>query len=347
MAVTPVGVAVIGCGLIGSRRARTAAEHPLTRLCAVFDTDAARAAAIAAEHGAVATATWQQAVSTDRVQAVVVATPNAFLVPIATEALRLGRHVLIEKPMGRSLAEAELLAAAAARAGAVLKIGFNHRYHPAVARAHELFTAGAIGELIQLRARYGHGSRPGCEREWRADPELAGGGELLDQGVHVIDLFHWFAGPVQRIHAELQTAVWDVAPLEDNAFALLRFASGAVGQLHVSMTQWKNLFSLEVHGTDGALVVEGLGGSYGVETLTRVRRNRAGGVPAMESVRYEGPDPSWELEWQDFAGAMTGGVLRHGNPAHGLAVTRTVEEIYRAARAAADNAAPRALVDAQ
>ena len=330
MAVAPVGVAVIGCGLIGARRARSAGAHAETALRVVYDTDAARAGAVAAEHNAAVAASWQEAVARADVAAVVVCTPNAFLVPIALEALRLGRHVLIEKPMGRSLAEAEALAAAA-RGGTVLKIGFNHRYHPAVAHAHDLFAAGAIGELIQLRARYGHGSRPGCEREWRADPDLAGGGELLDQGVHVLDLFHWFGGAVERVQAEVQTAVWRIAPLEDNAFALLRFTSGAVGQLHVSMTQWKNLFSLEVHGTTGALIVEGLGGSYGVETLTVVRRNEAGGVPAVETVRYEGPDASWEHEWADFAAAVGGAPLSGGSAQDGLTVMATVEALYRAA----------------
>ena len=329
MAVT--GVAVIGCGLIGARRARTAAAHPASALRVVFDTDRERAAQVAAEHDAAVADSWQDAVRHTGVDAVAVCTPNAFLVPIALEALRGGRHVLIEKPMGRNAAEAELLAHAWQQSGRVLKVGFNHRYHPAIARAHELFLAGEIGELIQLRARYGHGSRPGCEREWRANAQLAGGGELLDQGVHILDLFHWFAGAVVRVHAEVQTAVWPIAPLEDNAFALLRFASGAVGQLHVSMTQWKNLFSLEVHGRAGTLLVEGLGGSYGVETLTVMRRNQLGGVPAIETTRFEEPDTSWEREWSDFVTAIAGGALMYGTPLDGLTVMRTVEAIYRAA----------------
>jgi predicted dehydrogenase len=332
MAVT--GVAVIGCGLIGARRARTASTHDATQLRTVFDTDRERAAQVAAEHGAAVANNWQDAVLRADVGAVVVCTPNAFLVPIAIEALRRGRHVLIEKPMGRNAAEAQALVQAWRQSSRVLKIGFNLRYHPAIARAHELFRAGAIGDLIQLRARYGHGSRPGCEHEWRADPQLAGGGELLDQGVHVIDLFHWFGGAMEHVHAEVQTAAWQIAPLEDNAFALMRFASGAVGQLHVSMSQWKNLFSLEVHGTDGALVVEGLGGSYGTETLHVVQRNRGGGAPATETTLFDGPDSSWALEWHDFAGALAGAELMHGTPADGFAAMRTVEEIYRAARVA-------------
>jgi predicted dehydrogenase len=331
--VNPVGVAVIGCGLIGTRRAATAAADPRTTLRLVVDRDESRARTLAAEHGAEAAADWRAALQREDIGAVVVCTPNALLAPIAGAALESGRHVLIEKPMGRNVAEAQRIAAAAAAAGRVLKIGFNHRYHPAIERAGELLRAGEVGRLIQLRARYGHGSRPGCEHEWRGDRELAGGGELLDQGVHVVDLFHWLAGTPLRVHAEVQTAVWPLGPLEDNAFALMRFADGVVGQLHVSMTQWKNLFSLEVHGERGALLVEGLGGSYGTEQLTVVRRNLAGGVPQLDTVTFDGPDMSWQAEWTDFAAALEGAPLRHGTPGEGMAVMRTVGAIYEAAGA--------------
>jgi predicted dehydrogenase len=329
--MSEVGVAVIGCGLIGERRAAAAAAGPGTVLRLVVDTDADRAQRTAACHGADAGTEWQQALSREDVGAVVVCTPNALLVPIATAALAAGRHTLIEKPMGRNVAEAGQLAAAANASTAVLKIGFNHRYHPGIARAAAVLASGEIGRLIQLRARYGHGSRPGCEQEWRGNAELAGGGELLDQGVHIIDLFQWLAGPAIRVHAELQQSVWPLGPLEDNAFALMRFDDGVVGQMHVSMTQWKNLFSLEVHGDRGAVTVQGLGGSYGPERLTVVRRNMAGGVPDLETTVFEGPDLSWAEEWLDFVAAMGGAPLRHGRPEEGLLVMQTVAALYEAA----------------
>jgi predicted dehydrogenase len=335
MAVTPVGVAVVGCGLIGRRRAAAAAADERTRLGVVVDIDEARAAALGTRLGADHGPDWRAALERDDIGALVVCTPNALLVPIAAAALQAGRSVLIEKPMGRSLGEARQLAAVAAAAPGVLKIGFNHRYHPAVARARELFEADEIGGLVNMRARYGHGSRPGCEREWRGDPRVAGGGELLDQGVHVLDLFHWFAGPPIRVQAELQTAVWPLGPLEDNAFALLRFAGGVVGQLHVSMTQWRNLFSLEIHGSRGALLAEGLGGSYGPERLTVIRRALQGGVPDVESVTFDGPDTSWQEEWSDFAAALHGRGLRHGTVADGLLAMATLEAAYAAAAAGA------------
>src|SRR5690606_1168434 len=219
----------------------------------------------------------------------VVATPNGYLREIGCAALRSGKHVLLEKPMGRNLAEALSLAEAARESGRILKIGFNHRYHPGLARAMELVRAGEIGRVVTIRARYGHGSRPGCETEWRADPELAGGGELTDQGVHIADLIHGVAGLPERAVAFLQTAVWRIEPLEDNAHGLFRFADGAVAQLHVSMTQWRNLFSFEVYGETGSAAVEGLGGSYGPERFTLARRNLRGGVPEIEEEVFDGP----------------------------------------------------------
>jgi predicted dehydrogenase len=327
------GIAVIGCGLIGARRAGTAQAHERTELRVVVDADASRADAVAREHGVESALDWHTALERDDVDAIVVCTPNALLVPIAQAALEARRHVLIEKPMGRNAAEARALGLTAAASPRVLKIGFNHRYHPAVARAHELFRGGAIGRLIQMRARYGHGSRPGCENEWRADAQLAGGGELLDQGVHVVDLMQWFAGIPVRVQAELQTAVWPLAPLEDNAFGLLRFADDVIAQLHVSMTQWKNLFSFEVHGELGALVIDGLGGSYGMETLTVVQRNRGGGAPELSREQFDGVDPSWMLEWNDFVQAMDGGPLQHGSWQEGIAVMDTIAALYAAGRA--------------
>lgn len=329
-----LGVAVIGCGLIGTRRARAAAAHAGTRLCAVVDPDRARADAVAGS-ACRAVADWRHAVQLDDVDIVVVSTPNGQLAEIVTGALEAGRHVLMEKPMGRNLAEAQRMADAAAAAGRVLQVGFNHRHHPAVRRAAELIRDGAIGRLITLRGRYGHGGRPGLENEWRSDPAQAGGGELLDQGVHLIDLMQWFAGPPHEVFGVLQTAVWPIAPLEDNAYCVLRFPDGAVAQLHVSMTQWKNLFSLEVHGELGSVAVEGLGGSYGVERLVHTVRALQGGAPDVFEERFEGEDESWTREWDAFVSAVCTGTAGEAGPADGVAAMRTLDALYTSARTSA------------
>jgi predicted dehydrogenase len=328
-----LGVAIVGCGRIGRRRAEVAAADERTAVRAVVDTDATASAALASETGAAAAAEWEAAVAAPDVDVVVVATPNAYLVPVAEAALAAGRHVLLEKPMGRSLEEAERLAAAAAGSDRVLKIGFNHRYHPGLAELLRVVASGQLGPLVHVLARYGHGGRPGLEREWRGDPELAGGGHLLDQGVHVADLIHAVAGLPAEAVAFLRTAVWPIAPLEDNAYAMYRYADGLVAQLQVSMTQWKNRFSFEVVGELGAVAVEGLGGSYGDERLVLTRRRLQGGAPEMAERAYPGPDGSWVVEWDDFVGAVVDGrSLRHGSPAEGLAAMRMIDALYRSHR---------------
>jgi predicted dehydrogenase len=326
-----LGVSVVGCGLIGSRRARVAAQHPRTRLTAVADVNEAVAQEAAAGRCDVVS-DWRSAVLRDDTDIVIVATPNGLLAEVVITALAAGKHVLMEKPMGRDLGEARRIAGAAAAAGRVLCIGLNHRQHPAVRRAVELVREGGIGRLINLRGRYGHGGRPGLEREWRSDPALAGGGELLDQGIHMIDLFIQFAGMPRDVFGIVQTAVWQIQPLEDNAYALLRFEDGVVGQLHASMTQWKNLFSLEVHGEAGAVQVEGLGGSYGTERLIHVERAFQGGAPQLREERYEVSDMSWADEWEAFLRTVDGG---NGcgcvGPADALQAMRVVDAIYRSA----------------
>ena len=328
-----LGVGVVGCGAIGRRRADEAARHPRTRVVAVADVLPAVAAEVASAHGARAAGDWREVVVAADVDVVCVATPNGFLAEIACAALVARKHVLVEKPMGRTIEEARAIAEAARRAERQVKVGFNHRYHPAIARAHAELTAGTIGAPINARARYGHGGRPGYEREWRGDAELAGGGELTDQGVHVADLLHWFLGVPHDVYAVTQTAVWPLGALEDNGFAILRYTGGQVAAFHTSWTQWKNLFSLEVFGEAGSLVVEGLGRSYGEESLTIAHRAPEGGAPGTERIVYDGLDTSWRDEWEDFVAGLLDGRRYLGDAADGLVAMETLAALYRSARA--------------
>jgi predicted dehydrogenase len=328
----PLRVAVVGAGLIGRRRALEAKVHPESRCVVVVDPDSDRAAEVAGATGATPAGDWHDVMGRSDIDAVVVATPNGLLEQIAVAGLAAGKHVLVEKPMGRNLAEAERMREAARRAGRVLKVGFNHRYHPAIAEARRRVDAGEIGALINARCRYGHGGRPGYEKEWRGNRAMAGGGELTDQGVHVADLLHWFMGVPLTAYGVTQSAVWPLGDLEDNGFGLFRYPSGSVAIFHTSWTQWKNLFSLEVFGSLGAVIVEGLGRSYGIETLTVVRRKPEGGVPDMETLRYEGEDESWRLEWADFVGASRHGRRMLGTADDGVAAMRMLDALYRSAQ---------------
>ena len=304
-------VAIVGCGLIGTRRARVVRASPRDELVAVVDVDESRAHRLAGEMGCRAATDWREVVGAEEVEAVVVSTPNKFLMPITVAVLEHHKHVLCEKPLGRSSCEAQQMVAAARTHHVILKTGFNHRHHPAIARAHELCSSGAIGKLLFIRSVYGHGGRPGYEREWRADPEIAGGGDLLDQGIHVIDLCRWFLGDIAQVSGFTPTYFWGadkMSAVEDNAFALLQMRDGRSAAMHTSWTQWKNRFSFEIFGRDGYISVDGLGGSYGVERLTLGTRRPESGPPYEEQLEFNATrDESWSTEWEEFTTAIREG----------------------------------------
>ena len=301
MSVLRVGI--VGAEKIGAKRAREVARAQDSRLVAVVDSDAARARALAGEYACRSGTDWEALVSSREVDAVIVATTHRWLARVSLGALESHKHVLCEKPLARNAVEAQPVVAASARNGAQLMTGFNHRFHASLEMAHQMFERDEIGRPLWIRCRYGHGGRPGYEREWRARPEESGGGELLDQGVHALDLFRWFLGDFDEISATLSNSFWPM-PVEDNAFCTLRTAGGEVAQLHASWTQWKNLFSFELCGQRGYLLAEGLGGSYGTETLTLGRRKSKSGPPDEERFEYPGPDLSWQSEWDEFAAAI-------------------------------------------
>jgi len=317
----------VGCGLIGRKRLRSLGRTH--QLVIAVDAVPERANELAAgASGAAASTDWKDAVHRADVEAVFVATTNQWLAPISLAAIQAGKHVLVEKPAGRHSSELLPLIATAAGTGVCVQTGFNHRYHPAFQKAREIVDSGVLGSLMFIRGRYGHGGRIGYEREWRAIPEVSGGGELLDQGVHLIDLAGWFLGPFVRTEGFAHTYFWDM-PVEDNGFLLLRTAQNQVAHLHASCTEWKNLFSFEIYGRHGKLHIEGLGGSYGVERLYFYKMLPQMGPPETTIWEYPGDDLSWERE----LAAFTGFIERGETPCPGLpeayAALETVEEIYR------------------
>lgn len=325
MGSAPVRVGIVGCGLVGKKRAAALGSCPLVR---VADLDRSRAEMLAAAMpGSSVSPDWKSLVSDPAVEAVIVATTNDQLTPVALAAVEAGKHVLVEKPAARSASELSRLAALAAKRGTVVKVGFNHRFHPAIMEARRLVDAGEIGPLMYLRARYGHGGRLGYEKEWRADPGISGGGELIDQGVHLVDLARCFLGEFAHVSGWTPACFWKM-PVEDNAFLCLQTTAGQIAWLHASCTEWKNLFSLEIYGKTGKLQVDGLGGSYGQERLTCHRMLPQMGPPETRSREYPLQDRSWELEFQAFADAVGGRPANAAGLADAMAVLRIVDRIY-------------------
>jgi predicted dehydrogenase len=290
-------VGIVGCGLIGQKRAKALGSG--ARLVACADLDQQRARYIAEQQGAQVFPDWRALVAMSEIDALIVATRHDTLATITLAAIEAGKHVLVEKPAARSQAELRPVIAAAAQRGVKVHVGFNHRYHRAIRKAREIFESNELGELMFIRARYGHGGRIGYDKEWRARSEISGGGELIDQGPHLIDLSRWFLGDFTEVQGFAHTYYWDMQ-VDDNGFLLLKTPRLQVAFLHASCTEWKNLFSMEIFGRRGKLDISGLGGSYGVERLTWYRMLPQMGPP--ETVAWEFPmdDDSWEVETAEF-----------------------------------------------
>jgi predicted dehydrogenase len=169
------------------------------------------------------------------------------------------------------------------------------------------------------------------EREWRASPDLCGGGELLDQGVHLIDLIQWFGGAIEEVYGRVETRVWPME-VEDNAFAIVKTGKGVTASFHASWTNWKNIFSFEVFGDKGYLRIAGLGGSYGPETLEFGKRKKEGGVPDISRDEFPPEDVSWKAEWEEFTSAVREKREPIGSGADGLRANRVIASLYESAR---------------
>lgn len=322
----PIGVAIVGCGLIGHKRSKALAG---ARLIACADADLVKAEQLASStEGCIASEDWRQTVSRSDVCLVIIATPHDSLAAIMETAINAGKNVLVEKPGARHVRELLRLVPVAEQKGILVRVGFNHRYHRAFRKMRKIVDSGALGPLMFLRARYGHGGRVGYDKEWRSRPEVSGGGELIDQGVHVIDLARWFLGDFTKIEGYAHTYFWNV-PVDDNAFMLLRTAENQVAFLHASCTEWKNTFSFELYGRHGKLQIDGLGGSYGIERLSWYKMLPEMGPPETTIWEYPMADDSWEIELTEFVEDIKLGRRPAAGLQDAVAALDIVDRIYR------------------
>jgi predicted dehydrogenase len=320
-------VAIIGCGLIGQKRAKSLGK--IHELIAVADINRVRAESLASSYpGCTAYVEAEAAINHPDVELVIISTTNNMLAPVTLAAVSHNKHVLVEKPAAKNAAELIPLIEKAKGEKVLVKVGFNHRFHPAFLKAREIWDTGELGDLMYIRARYGHGGRLGYEKEWRFNLELAGGGELLDQGVHLIDLARMFTGDFSEISGQIGTFYWDTE-LEDNGFIYLKTAKNQVAWLHASCTETKNLFSFEVICKKGKLQIDGLGGSYGVERLTYYKLLPELGPPETVIFEYPFPDRSWEDELIYFVKCIKENIQPEGNLHDAHAALEIIGEVYR------------------
>lgn len=297
-------IGIIGAGKIGYKRAEVILDIGQDTVVGVYDINQESMNKLSELTGAVKYSSWQSLVKDGSIDCVIVATYHKILPKIVLEALKNNKHVLAEKPLGNNAKEAKQLFLQAKKSKRILKVGFNHRFHPALLKAHEMVVKNAIGKIMYIRAVYGHGARKGYDLEWRIQKKYTRGGEMYDQGSHIIDLSEWFLGNFVKAFATTKNYFWKKTSLEDNGFCQLVSKKGQVVFFQVSLTQWKNKFSFEIYGEKGYLLVHGLGRSYGVEKLIYGSEVGKGAVPIEQVWEFKEDDSSWGLEWQNFVSAI-------------------------------------------
>jgi predicted dehydrogenase len=317
--------AVIGCGLIGRKRALAFPNS--VELVGCFDEVASVAESFAAEFNTTNFPSFGGLLEIQDLSFVVIATRHDSLHSLAIDALNAGKHVFIEKPGAINYLEFKKVSDLARRKDLKVHVGYNHRHHPALKKAYELSNNGSIGQIMFLRGRYGHGGRLGYEKEWRADKSKSGGGELIDQGTHLIDLSIGFLGELQLDYSAIPNYFWEME-VEDNVFMSLKNNSGNIAFLQASCTEWKNMFSMEIYGQNGKIEISGLGGSYGLETLKFHKMLPEMGPPNTETWNFSELDDSWAIEVGEFLDDLLTGSRKSDNVDSSLEVLRVVDEIY-------------------
>lgn len=320
-----IGVAIIGAGEAGLHRA---AALPPGHLITAYDLNYSRSEGLIQRLGeGKATDSIEEAIHHPKVNAVIVSTVHRALGDLALGALKDRKHVLIETPGAASLPQLEALETTAAKHGGIVRIGFHHRSRRALVKARQLVEDGQIGGILCLRGCFGTARPMGFERSWRTNLRQATGGQLMDEGIHLIDLANWFLPRFNSIRGTMANLYWQ-SPVEDNAFVELRNSKGQIAWLHASSTEWKERFSFEIFGQKGKIQIEGYHGNYGAERLS-FHALQPGDAPP-ETITYEYPDA--DTSWADDTLSFLRDIEHHRQPVPGIpeakAALEIVEKIY-------------------
>lgn len=316
------GIGIIGCGLIGLKRANSIDDKSKIRF--FCDIDIEKAESYANKFKCSFTSNWKELIESDNVDIVIISTTHNLLAEMAEYSIFCQKPTLIEKPGAFNSKAFDILIEKAQKYNVPVHVGYNHRFHPSFIKAKDLIKNKKIGHLYFIRAHYGHGGRIGYDSEWRANKNISGGGELIDQGTHLIDLSIWlFEEDFFNISGNLKTYFWDM-DVEDNVFMILETKTKKIANLHASWTEWKNQFNFEIVGETGKILIEGLGGSYGKEKLTLYEMKPEMGVPKIKKWTWEDNDFSWSNQWLHFMNEVANSKL---NCEPGLESSRKVLKI--------------------
>lgn len=327
----PINCGIIGFGKMGRIRAQAIEESGLGRVGKVYDPAPMEGVSYPIAK------TESEIIEDPDIDAVFVCTPNHRIPPLIIQSLGAGKHVFSEKPPAFNAAGVEEIIAAEKRAGdRRVMFGFNHRHHASIQKMKQIVVSGEMGRILWMRGRYGKEVDESFFNGWRANPELAGGGIMLDQGIHMLDLFLHLGGGFDEVHAFVSNLFWKIEGIEDNVFAIFRSSkSGICASLHSTMTQWRYLFSLEVFLERGALVLNGLktsSGAYGEEDLAIKwnRRDPERGVFESEERIVFKVDTSWASEVGLFLGSIVSGEkLTTGTTGEALELMQLMDRIYQ------------------
>ena len=320
-----IQTAIIGMGKMGKLRAEAMTRHGGFDIVATCDTD-----------GRCEYSDWRTCLEKAQPDAVMICTINNIMADIVCYALARGIHVFCEKPPGRNLADTLNMKESYDRDSAVLKFGFNHRYHNSVIEAKVLADSGLLGRLVCIRGTYGKAGSETFNAEWRNKPELSGGGILIDQGIHMLDLLLYFMGDLSADYSSVDRLAWADLPTEDSAMVFLRSKEDRVAMLHSSALQWKHKFDMDLMFTNGYIALNGLltpTRSYGEERITYYRKDLAMetgkiGNPVENTMCFD-DDDSWDCEIAEFYGAVIGdSPVKNGTIDDAIRVMRLVEDIY-------------------
>jgi predicted dehydrogenase len=328
---TPLRIGIAGYGIVGRRRHACLIANPLTTVVAVCDQSPLAAAELSPEVAFLSSYVDLLDMGLD---ALFVCMSNDMTAEVSVAALNSGLHVFCEKPPARSLEELEqVIEAERASAGLKLMYGFNHRFHDSVGDALRIVESRELGGVVSLRGVYGKSQMITFDQgDWRTHRDIAGGGVLLDQGIHMVDLIRLFGGEFEEVHSCVSNDYWHF-DVEDNAYALMRSSNGTVAMLHSSATQWRHRFALDVTLERGSVELAGLltgSKSYGSETLTVVRSSPGSdrGEPREQRTLYNS-DPSWQREVDEFARVVTEDrPVLSGSSADAKATLGLVSRIY-------------------
>jgi predicted dehydrogenase len=345
----PLRVGIAGYGVVGKRRREFIDANPRMRTVAVCDRTLGMKGVF--PDGVRHHVRYEELLN-EELDVLFVCLSNDMAAETTIAGLRRGLHVFCEKPPGRNLAEvAAVIEEARHHPRAKLKYGFNHRYHDSVREALAIVQSGELGALINLRGVYGKSSIINFESDWRTKRAIAGGGILLDQGIHMVDLLRLFAGEFDSIHSFISNRFWR-HDVEDNAYALMSTKAGVIAMLHSTATQWRHRFHLEMALAKGAIVLSGIlsgSKSYGQETLTVAWASQGDrGDPRERTTSYT-EDNSWRDEIDEFAAAIVADrPIVNGTPEDALRTMQLVYRIYCADPAwrdefALDDAVPEAV----